>query len=130
MHDDSIDQPVLYKADNPLFYPEIQGFRPLVKVVQTELFLIWDPTSSRVIVGGLWEVRLMIGGRDQDRNTVLLLPIGNCVLGRSEKSRTRGAFVGIRGRHPYSNGRAKIQSLDGFVEMVRDGLRILDPCTN
>ena len=98
-------------------------------MVQTELFLIWDHILSCVIEGDLWEVSLMIGGSDQDGIAVLLLPIGNCVLGRSEKGRTRGAFIGIRGRHPYGNDRAEIQSLDGFVEMVRHRLRILGSCT-
>jgi hypothetical protein len=98
-------------------------------VVQKELFLIWDHTSSRVIEGDLRDVNLMIGGSDQDGIAVLLLPIGNCVLGRSEKNPTRGAFIGVRGRHPYSNGRADIQGLDGFVEMVRHRLRILGSCT-
>jgi hypothetical protein len=82
-----------------------------------------------VIEGDLRDVNLMIGGSDQDGIAVLLLPIGNCVLGRSEKNPTRGAFIGVRSRHPYSNGRADIQGLDGFVEMVRHRLRILGSCT-
>ena len=130
MHDDSIDQPDPWKGDYPRFsYPRIQGLRPLSLGVQTELFLIGDRTSSRVIEGDLWEVSLMIGGRDQDGNAVLLLPLGNCVLGRSEKVRTSSAFIGIRGGHPYSNGGAEIQGLDGFVKMVRHRLRILGSCT-
>jgi hypothetical protein len=98
-------------------------------VVQKELFLIWDHTSSRAVEGDLRDVNLMIGGSDQDGIAVPLLPIGDCVLGRSEKSPTRGAFIGVHGRHPYSNGRADIQGLDGFVEMVRHRLRILGSCT-
>ena len=77
-------------------------------MVQKGLFLIWDHTLSRVIEGDLWEVSLMIGGSDQNGITEILLAIGNCVLGRSEKGRTRGAFIGIRGRHPNSNGGAEI----------------------
>jgi len=70
--------------------------------------LIWGHTLSRVIEGDLWEVSLMIGGSDQNGIAEILLAIGNGALGRSEKGRTRGAFIGIRGRHPYSNGGAEI----------------------
>ena len=82
-----------------------------------------------MIEDDLWGVNLMMGGCDHNRIAVLLLTIRNCVLGRSEKGCARGAFMGIRGRYPYSNGRAEIQGLDCFVEMVRQRLRILGPCT-
>jgi len=90
---------------NPAANPGISSTR---LVVQKELFLIWGHTLSRVIEGDLWEVSLMIGGSDQNGITEILLAIGNGALGRSEKGRTRGAFIGIRGRHPYSNGGAEI----------------------
>jgi len=97
--------------------------------IQKQLVLIWGHTLSRVIEGDLWEVSIRMEDSDQSGIAVLLLTIGNCVLGRSEKGCTRGAFMGIRGRVPYSNGRAEIQGLDGFVEMVRQRLRILGSFT-
>ena len=93
------------------------------------MVLIWGHTLSRVIEGSLWEVSLRMEDIEENGIAVPLLTIGNCVLGRSEKGCTRGAFMGIRGRVPYSNGRAEIQGLDGFVEMVRQRLRILGSCT-
>ena len=48
-----MDQANLYLELSPFFCPQIQGFHPLAKLVQTELFLIWDHTSSRAIEGDL-----------------------------------------------------------------------------
>ena len=98
---------------------------PLASVVQKALFVIWDHIVSRVAEGDLWEVSLTIGGSDHDGVLVFLLPIDSCVLGRREKGHTRGAFLGICGRYPYSNEVAKIQGIDGCVKMVCYGLRIL-----
>jgi len=105
----------------------LSGNRPLASVIQKTPCLIWDHIVSRVAKGDLWEISLTIGGSDHDGIFVFLLPMESCVLGRCEKGCTRGAFLGICGRCPYSNEVTKIQGIDGVVKMVCYRRRILGP---
>jgi hypothetical protein len=72
----------------------------------------------RVLERDLWDDSLMVRDSDQDGIVCLLLPIGNCILSRREKVRTRVAFIGVRRRHPDINDGTEIQCLDGFVKMT------------
>ena len=93
-----------------------------------QLFVIWQQAFSHGRTQSA-EFNLMKGGRDQNGIAVRLLPIGDCVLGRSEKDRTRRAFLGVRGRHPYSHAKAQIQGLDGFLQLVHHRRCLFGSCT-
>lgn len=64
----------------------------------------------------------------EDEIERLLFPIGDCVPGRGEKSRTRRLFCRVCRRRSYGNERTKIQRLYAVVQMLCHEFRILGSC--